>query len=798
MPPANSPTDRSPSGPPGRSIRLPLEPATTQDPYLREIAEAISTTVPDFASTLNIAQSTTEAQVPTSSTIYTAVSTSAHSRSARDVQRPWQIVSRAEEVNETYRDSRLFNEDIWERARYLTEQEFLNRPSETRHQTNMQNQTSTRRVYVGNARASPMGSLLDWTNGRTFRSSPSSDDSDDDLDRVSTVAPNNDIGARRDLHRLERALQSYRSARDGLIRTGRAAEVGAVPTASALRAYWQEDAPAESTARSSAINVLQNQDRVSARQWRSVELRRLYNEANSIPSNTRRKKDRTGRSAAAERVKNSIRYLSQLRHTDAEGGLQLARQLDLDSLYQFEESNSPSDLPMLADNLPVPQYSSWLVPGMVWHGLQSTEREPPQSTVTWASQARRDPQRDIFRRSITRRREMMLGSFQEEIEGLSGSLIDAERYLSDLLQDSTGRWGFARESPSSQRSSQSSHSAESDHWPVKVTIHSVDYDNMTLSGTMSASHMPERISPTRLSTIEHRGSTTSMSSYFTGEIIDFRKQTLETESEGRDYRVGGLDIDASYWARLGPFRQEIEKVRNLRGKSRGEYQEDSRLWNAFRKPARDDSDYKEPPAIPGQATLELETNRNEELTSSSSLFPSQKEESPEIENDEIMARCLGSAKWLDEKLGKEWILMRWKERCFVDSSSPSSSSNQTRTIFTASGSSSSSPHALQPSDSGATTSWGLTISGFYYIALNRLTGEVDGLYYDPGSQPYQALRMIPEGMPLSNILSGKTAKSGSYSPRAFGERKDHICGCSDPNCKEKVGLKRWFPSIELR
>ncbi|KAK6382680.1 hypothetical protein LTS17_003349 [Exophiala oligosperma] len=795
MPPANSPTDTRPSTPPGRPIRLPLEPATIHDPYLRQITESISTAVPDFASTLNIAHSTTEGEAQRSRSSHSAGSTPILSRRIRDTPRPWQTEPRTEE-NEDHRDLRQIGEDIWARPRYLTEQEFLNRPSETTDQTNMQNHAPARRIYVGNTRTSTTDNLVDSTHGQAFRDFSSSDDSDDDLDRLSTAAQHNDIGgARRDLQRLERALQSYRSARNGLIRTGRITELGAVPTASALRAYWQDNPARESTARSSAVNILLNQDRMSARQWRSVELRRLHNEANSTPGGARRKRDGAGSSAAVERVKNSIRYLSQLRHTDAVGGLELARCLDLDSLYQFEESNMPSDLPMHVDNLPVPQYSSWLVPGMVWHGLQSTEREPSQSTVAWASQTRRDTQRDIFQRSITRRRELMRGTFQEAVEGLSGSLIDAERYLSDLLQDSNGRWGFAREAPPPRRTSQSPHPVESDHWPVKVTIHSVDYDSMTLSGTMSASHMPERISPTRLSTIEQSASTTSMSSYFTGEILDFRKQTLETEPEGRDYRVGGLDIDASYWARLGPFRQEIEKVRNLRGKARVEYQQDSRLWNAYRKSTRDDGDYKEQPAIPGIAGMEIETNENEELSNSRNSSSHRTEESRQIEDDEIMARCLGSAKWLDGKLGQEWILMRWKERCFVDSGAQSSSSNQTRTIFTASGSSSSSQYTARPSEPGAGTSWGLTISGFYYIALNRLTGEVDGLYYDPGSQPYQALRMVPEGMPLSNIISDKTAKSGIDS---VGERKTYTCGCSDSACKEKVGVKRWFPSMEFR
>lgn len=48
---------------------------------------------------------------------------------------------------------------------------------------------------------------------------------------------------------------------------------------------------------------------------------------------------------------------------------------------------------------------------------------------------------------------------------------------------------------------------------------------------------------------------------------------------------------------------------------------------------------------------------------------------------------------------------------------------------------------ISESDAG----WGLTISGYYYIAMKRSTGQIDGLYYDPGSQPYQQLSMMPEG-----------------------------------------------------
>ena len=46
------------------------------------------------------------------------------------------------------------------------------------------------------------------------------------------------------------------------------------------------------------------------------------------------------------------------------------------------------------------------------------------------------------------------------------------------------------------------------------------------------------------------------------------------------------------------------------------------------------------------------------------------------------------------------------------------------------------------SGQGSST-WGLTISGFYYVALHRMSGRIEGLYYDAGSAPYQHLRMSP-------------------------------------------------------
>ena len=90
-----------------------------------------------------------------------------------------------------------------------------------------------------------------------------------------------------------------------------------------------------------------------------------------------------------------------------------------------------------------------------------------------------------------------------------------------------------------------------DRWPVKVTIHSIDYSNMTLSGTMEAFNVPDKSSPTNKS---------SITTFLEGEIIDFNKFTLETKSFKANPRV-----DGTYWRKLEPFKglSDKEMVKNL-------------------------------------------------------------------------------------------------------------------------------------------------------------------------------------------------------------------------------------------
>jgi hypothetical protein len=117
--------------------------------------------------------------------------------------------------------------------------------------------------------------------------------------------------------------------------------------------------------------------------------------------------------------------------------------------------------------------------------------------------------------------------------------------------------------------------------------------------------------------------------------------------------------------------------------------------------------------------------------------------------DEELVRNLTSRKWLREVLTREWVLMRWKEKCFVRGL------NKDRGAVQALDSDHDQPaggYEDGDGDAGARdghggsatfddSGCGLTISGFYYVCLRRSDGRVDGLYFDPQSSPYQCLEL---------------------------------------------------------
>ncbi|KAI9737570.1 MAG: hypothetical protein M1834_009725 [Cirrosporium novae-zelandiae] len=233
-----------------------------------------------------------------------------------------------------------------------------------------------------------------------------------------------------------------------------------------------------------------------------------------------------------------------------------------------------------------PPPSSWLCVGSVFSGHQ---RATSSLSSVFTSTLR---DRDERNREILRFRDSEFSQFAPIRSNLASSII-------------------SNFSPSQE-----------DQWPVRVTLHGVDYSTMTLAGTMEAHSIPDKASPTN---------ETSITTYLEGEIIDFNNFTLETKSYKADAKT-----DSTYWRKLEPFKG--------------------------------------------------------------------------LSDDEIAVRLL-SRKWLIEELSKNWVLMRWKEKCFITPSSHRS---------------------------------GLTISGFYYISMRRDDGRIEGLYYDPGSSPYQHLTLTPE------------------------------------------------------
>lgn len=97
---------------------------------------------------------------------------------------------------------------------------------------------------------------------------------------------------------------------------------------------------------------------------------------------------------------------------------------------------------------------------------------------------------------------------------------------------------------------------DDEEWPVKVVIHGVDYSNMTLTGTMEASNVPDKTSPSHES---------SITTYLEGEIIDFNLHSLETKT----FNNANARVDGTYWRKLEPFKQfsDEQMVKNLLSKS---------------------------------------------------------------------------------------------------------------------------------------------------------------------------------------------------------------------------------------
>lgn len=373
----------------------------------------------------------------------------------------------------------------------------------------------------------------------------------------------------------------------------------------------------------------------------------------------------------APMLEHTVKYLSRIRHASTvDESLNCALEAGFLSKDYFciQYADFLTDI----SSIPPPQETSWLAPGAVLSGCQHATTSTSTSTSMPAPAASQLP-------PPTR-------------PWLSTSYSTPRSLTSYLSPNAPGRTDPPQPPP------------HQDRWPVKVTIHAVDWSDMSLSATMEAYNVPSHPHQHSLSNPNPSAAqytrTSSITTYLEGEILDFSKHTLLTES----FKSNAAN-DALYWRKLPPFR-DME--------------------------------------------------------------------------DEDVVRALTSRRWW-RSLNQEWVLMRWKERCFVKSLRPSSRTPSQSPApgppvdgfvgadtasaqegereyyvydshtFARHAVPSNEIHELGPQfvdaehaafdDSGC----GLTISGFYYVCLRRSDGRVEGLYYDPMSSPYQCLMLESQG-----------------------------------------------------
>ena len=468
------------------------------------------------------------------------------------------------------------------------------------------------------------------------------------------------------------------------------------------------------------------------------------------------------------RLKNSIRYLSKLRRCETlEEGLALATDLAIDDACRARQNrvsecfSKLSDLIVDTSSLPLVAECSWLTPGTVFTGSQHTSRDHPSAILN----RNRHHDRDAFFRLDRYHQDSGL-ALHDRQRRRSHTRLSTNTYRDRLpvpfpeTSITVQHGSPATSNPPSINHSQSHihlPSAPSDNWPVNITLHDIDHTTQTLSGTMSATHIPGRISPSSPSpsTTQHsQGHASSMRSFFEGEIIDFKIHSLETENfctgqsgEAEDGCGGcGVSIDARYWRGVGPFRELLEKEKGKKDQSGGTGIAGGK--RAGKYPSR-------------HSRINEGGEDNDEDVEEDEMEDDEDAVEDALGGEDIIASHLRSRSWIENVLLKEWVLMRWKERCFIKDCQRAKGEVEDRAVAVAGEAQSGSPAQLQdrygtqeighPAArdavsiiSGDPTTYGLTISGFYYVALRRQTGEIEGLYYDPGSLPFQVLELKPQ------------------------------------------------------
>ncbi|KAK4961559.1 hypothetical protein LTR10_002049 [Elasticomyces elasticus] len=371
-------------------------------------------------------------------------------------------------------------------------------------------------------------------------------------------------------------------------------------------------------------------------------------------------------------LENALKYLSELRSIPSSDGMDedergdresqvLGLSMDYGLATKELWADKHDDFVMDLQTIKPLADSSWLQPGTVFDGHQ-------HATNPGLIQPSR------FRTSnVTHVLEQINPSFTSQAASSHTMGFDHPPGSTSVASfDATRPWLSHQPTLPSMFSKLLPLDPQHDQWPVRVTIHSIDAANMTLQGTMEAYDVPQH----------SIGSLGMLSSSAERPKAGKKNAPIITYLEGHI-------IDLTTHSFLTPDPTDNP--------------EQPDTMTAFRR----SNDIVFPAATP-----QIDGSNWRKLPPFAGLH-----------SDDALARLLLSRQRL-AALNKDYIFMRWKERCFVHSKDTPCSETDA---------------GVRHSDRDR--GHGLTISGFYYVSLSRLTGEVEGLYFDPGSTPYQVLRL---------------------------------------------------------
>lgn len=375
-------------------------------------------------------------------------------------------------------------------------------------------------------------------------------------------------------------------------------------------------------------------------------------------------------SGSPQFLENALRYLNQLRSCYSyEQALSAAIDHGLATKEFFADKHD--DFVMDLGEIEPISGSSWLQPGTIFEGHQHATNGNAGLLATRAGAASRSVEQ------INPNFRSQTAATATGFDHPPGSTRWIEQPVS-AFQSLGGIPGPVQPTSASMLlTANKTLDPAHNHWPVRVIIHSIDAERMTLQGTMEAYDVPQHphsLSISNAADPPKAGKKNApITTYLEGHIIDLETHSFLTPSP-KDHFLQGPHLtepnnstpytslsdaiafpsanektDASNWRKLAPFNQHS--------------------------------------------------------------------------GDEEMARVLLSKDRMSD-VGKDYIFMRWKERCFVHGKGDTCSESERR----------------GDQDRGH----GLTISGFYYVSLRRSDGVVEGLYFDPTSTPstpYQCLRL---------------------------------------------------------